>query len=80
MGNIVDVASRPALLNGFADDELHPQIVEALKVLSVRQEEHRRALNSLDTQYLKALEASNDGDSLECRLVLAQVDAVRDRF
>lgn len=80
MGNIVDVAVRPALLNGFADDDLHPQVVEALKVLRARQEEHRRAIDSLDTQYLKALEASNDGDSLDCRLVLAQVDAVRKQF
>jgi hypothetical protein len=69
-----------ALLAGFNDDDLHPQVVEALKVLSARQDEHRRALGSLDAQYLKALEASHDGDDEACTDVKAQVAAVRNLF
>ncbi len=68
------------LLNGFADDDLDPQVVEAIKVLAGVQDEYRRRVGSIDTQYLKALEASHDGDSLACRLVLAQVAAVRKLF
>ena len=65
------------LLDGFRDDDLHSNIVEALKVLGTRKDEHARAVQNLDTQYLKALEASHDGDSDECEQVLAQIDAVR---
>ena len=66
-----------AVLDGFNDDDLHPQIVEAVKVLTARLEEHQRAVASLDSQYLKPLEAAHDGDSIECQLIAAQVDAVR---
>lgn len=77
MGNITDKEPRPPTLDGFNDDDLHPQIVEALKVLTARQEEYHLAVASLDSQYLKPLEAAHDGDSVECQHIAAQVDAVR---
>lgn len=80
-------SSSPSMADRFAaasrsesDHGLHPGVVEALKVLSARQDEYARALASLDAQYLKALEASHDGDSDACQQVLAQVAAVRALF
>jgi hypothetical protein len=80
MGNIVDQTPRAPQLDGFSDDALAQPIVEALKVLAARKDEYDRAVRSLDTQYLKALEASHDGDSPKCKQVLAQVAAVRQLF
>lgn len=80
MGNIVDTAPRAPQLDGFDDGDLAQPIVEALKVLAVRKAEYARAVQSLDAQYLKALEASHDGDSPECKAVKAQVAAVRQLF
>jgi hypothetical protein len=80
MGNIVDQAVKAPPLDGFAEVDLHPQIVEALKVLRAHQEEHQRVLASLDAQYLKPLEAAHDGDSEACQLMLAQIGAVRSLF
>ena len=68
------------LLAGFRDEDLDPQVVEALKVLGGVQDEYTRKVGSIDAQYLKALEASHDGVSAKCRLMLAQVKAVRARF
>lgn len=69
-----------ALLDGFDDSELSQGIVEALKVLGARKDEYKRATESIDGQYLKALEASHDGASDACKSVLAQVAAVRQLF
>jgi hypothetical protein len=80
MGNIVDPAARVATLDGFADAELHPQIVEAIKVLHAAKEAHQRALASLDAQYLKPLEAAHDGDDAACIWVQSQVKAVRSSY
>ena len=80
MGNIVDPAVKDATLDGFADADLHPQIVEALKVLRAHQAESQRVLASLDAQYLKPLEAAHDGDSDACQQMLAQIGAVRSLF
>lgn len=68
------------ILDGFDDADLHPQVVEAVKVLTARKDEYQRAVQSIDGQYLKALEVAHDGDSMECNLVCAQVDAVRSLF
>lgn len=67
-------------LAGFKDEELHPQIVEALKVLQGKQDEYDRAMYSLDGQYLRPLAQSHDGKSPECLHVLRQVEAVRKKF
>lgn len=68
------------LLAGFHDEDLHNNVVEALKVLGSVQEEYARRLRSIDTQYLKTLEASNDGDSEACLQAKAQIAAVRAKF
>jgi len=65
------------LLAGWNDDDLHPQVVEALKVHQIACEEYDRKRTNIDTQYLKALAAAHDGDSEACKDVLAQVAAVR---
>jgi len=64
-------------LAGFTDEELHPQIVEALKVLAGKQDDYANAMTSLEGQYLRPIAASHDGLSDECLSVLAQVEAVR---
>lgn len=65
-------------LAGFTDEELHPQVVEALKTLAGRQDEYHQAVTSLDAQYLRPIEAAHDGDSDECQAIKAQVAAVRE--
>ena len=69
-----------ALLDGFEDEDLASGVVEALKVLQIRKDAYQLATSNLDTQYLKALEASHDGDSDSCKQMLAQVAAVRALF
>ena len=77
-----------ALLDGFTDNELHEKIVEALKVLARIKADYDRQTESVNGQYLKALEASHDGGNdgtvtprtPECDHVLAQIAAVRAKF
>lgn len=66
-----------AKLAGFTDDELHPQIHEALKALAGKQDEYDNALASIDGQFLRPLQSAHDGTSDECLKVLGQVEAVR---
>lgn len=80
MGNIVDQTVREPKLDGFNDADLHANIHEAVKVLAGAKEAYASALNSIEVQYLRALEASHDGDSVECQAIAAQVDAVRATF
>lgn len=67
-------------LKGFKDEDLHPQILEALKALEARQDDYHRALASLDAQFVKPLHAANDGDSDECVSFRGQCAAVRAKY
>jgi hypothetical protein len=69
-----------ALLAGFTDDDLHPQVVEALKVLRARKDEYARALASIEGQYLRPLEGAHDGKNDACTGMRAQLKAVRKLF
>lgn len=44
-----------ALLQGFRDEELHPQIVEAIKRAAVARATYTHAIGAIDAQYLKPL-------------------------
>lgn len=62
---------------GYDDTDLHPQIVEAAKALEVAAAFYHQRVQSIDGQYLKALEAAHDGTDAACLQVLEQVHAVR---
>jgi hypothetical protein len=70
-GFVKDDLTPAPQLAGFQDDQLHPQIVEALKRLEVAKDAYAHALANVDRQYLIAL---SDPE------VVAQVDAVRALF
>jgi hypothetical protein len=86
MGNIVDRARRPPKLDGFSDGQLHQNIHEALKALGRADDAYLKAVESIESQYLRSLEAAHDasGDtdkrSEENQKVLDQIAAVRKLF
>ena len=72
MGNI----SQPrtdAVLDGYENDALHPNVIEALKRLDDANDTRARAVKNIDGQYLKSLDALGDDWK-------AQADAVRAQF
>jgi len=54
-----------AKLKGFTDDELHPQILEALKRLDVAKDAYANALASIQGQYLSQLSERNAAKQAE---------------
>ena len=62
MGNIVAPQTGPAKLAGYKDEDLHANVVEALKVFSAASAAFAHAKTSIDGQYLKGLDALG-GDS-----------------
>ena len=67
----------PPVLDGFADDALHPQVVEAAKRFRLAAETYRAQVASIDQQYLRPLESAHDGKTRACLAVKAQLKAVR---
>jgi hypothetical protein len=70
MGNIVAKESKAALLAGWRNDQLHPNVVEALKVLADANSVLAARKASINGQYLQSLDGL-DSDSAK------QADAVR---
>jgi hypothetical protein len=58
-------------LRGFDDDDLHPQVIEALKRLQVAKDAYDHAVANINGQYLVALSGPE---------ACAQADAVRALF
>jgi hypothetical protein len=58
-------------LRGFDDDDLHPQVLEAIKRLQIAKDGYDNAVASIDGQYLVSLSGAEAG---------AQADAVRALF
>lgn len=74
-------------LEGFDDRELHANVHEALKVLLNAQEVYRRALLSIDGQYLRSLDAAYAEQADAVRALFGELerpdlvgDGVRPRF
>jgi hypothetical protein len=67
----------PPVLDGFADDALDPQVVEAVKQLRLAAASYALQVQAIDTQYLKPLESAHDGDSPACLAIHAQLAAAR---
>ena len=45
-------------LDGFQDDELHPNVSEALKVLVNAEDAYSKALENIEGQYLRSLDVA----------------------
>jgi hypothetical protein len=58
-------------LRGFDDDDLHPQVLEAIKRLQIAKDTYDNAVANINGQYLVSLSGAEAG---------AQADAVRALF
>ncbi len=67
---VVDVPS--GLLAGFADADLHANIVEAVKVLGKAQDTYAHSVRGIETQYLKALDIAYADQAAAVRALYAR--------
>jgi len=58
------------LLAPWRDDELHQNVIEALKRITVANDEHAAALENVDNQYLKSLEHADQESAAQANAVL----------
>lgn len=69
MGNICAPKTGPALLAGFKDEDLHPNVVEALKVFANAKAVFAGTLRSIEGQYLHSLDSLSASDAKQAAAV-----------
>ena len=69
MGNICAPKTGPALLAGFRDEELHPNVVEALKVFANATAALESTKRSIEGQYLHSLDSLTAKDAKQAAAV-----------